>query len=118
MRLLIQPFLLEHHGQSANMLKVGSKRRRTRKQIEKDEEAKLAEENANRAARARVQQVENELEQTQQAALELQQQAAVNKDASILLSDLVNAGIVKQKGPSSFVVQGAQGELNFDYENI
>ena len=98
------------------MLKVGSKRRRTRKQIEKDEEAKLAEENANRAAR--VQQVENELEQTQQAALELQQQAAVNKDASILLSDLVNAGVVKQKGPSSFVVQGAQGELNFDYENI
>ena len=77
------------------MLKVGSKRRRTKKQIEKDEEAKLAEENANRAARARVQQVENELEQTQQAALELQQQAAVNKDASILLSDLVNAGVVK-----------------------
>jgi len=86
---------VEHHGVSANLLKVGSKRRRTKKQIEKDEEAKLAEENANRAARARVQQVENELEQTQQAALELQQQAAVNKDASILLSDLVNAGVVK-----------------------
>ena len=46
------------------MIKVGSKRRRTKKQIEKDEEAKLAEENANRAARARVQQVENELAQT------------------------------------------------------
>ena len=49
--------------------------------------------------------------------MELQQQVAVNKDAAVLMSDLVNAGVVKQKGPSTFVVQGAQGELNFEYGN-
>jgi len=40
----------------------------------------------------------------------------VNKDAAVLMSDLINQGVVKQVGPSSFVAQGAQGELKFDYE--
>jgi len=62
---------VEHKGVSANLLKVGSKRRRTKKQIEKDEEAKLEEENANRSNRNKVPLIENELEQTKQAALEL-----------------------------------------------
>ena len=31
------------------------------------------------------------------------------------MSDLVNAGVVKQKDENSFVVQGPDGELNFDY---
>ena len=42
-------------------------------------------------------------------------QANVNKDAAVLMYDLVNAGVVKQTGQNSFIVQGREGELNFDY---
>ena len=31
------------------------------------------------------------------------------------MSDLVNAGVVKQMAEHSFIVQGPDGELNFDY---
>jgi hypothetical protein len=31
------------------------------------------------------------------------------------MSDLINAGVVKQKDEHSFVVQGHDGELNFEY---
>ena len=37
--LLTLSISIVQHGVGANMLKVGSKRRRTKKQIEKDEEA-------------------------------------------------------------------------------
>ena len=33
----------------------------------------------------------------------------------MLMSDLVNAGVIKQKAENSYVVQGRDGELNFDY---
>ncbi len=42
----------------------------------------------------------------QQQANELQEQAARNRDAAVLMGDLVNAGVVKQKSDNSFVVQG------------
>ena len=31
------------------------------------------------------------------------------------MSDLVNANIIKQKAENSYVVQGREGELAFDY---
>ena len=47
---------------------------------------------------------------------QIQEQAAVNKSAAVLMGDLVNAGVVKQTGEGSFVAQGADGqEINFDY---
>ena len=38
-----------------------------------------------------------------------------NKGAAMLMSDLVNAGVIKQKAENSYVVHGHDGELNFDY---
>ncbi len=57
---------------------------------------------------ARLNQVERELEQ-------VQEEASINRDAAVLISDLINAGVVKQKTENQFVIQAAQGELNFDY---
>ena len=47
------------------MMKDGSKRKRTKKQIKDDEEAKLAEENANRARAAKIEELEYQLQQAQ-----------------------------------------------------
>ena len=88
------------------MLKAESKRRRTKKQIQADEQAALDEENRVRSERARLIQLEQEMQLAQQQANELQEQAARNRDAAVLMGDLVNAGVVKQKSDNSFVVQG------------
>ena len=90
------------------MMKHGSKRKRTKKQIKDDEEAKLEEENANRARAAKIEELEYQLQLTQQ-------QADNNKGAAVLMHDLVNANVIKMKAENSYVVQGRAGELNFDY---
>jgi len=82
------------------MLKSSSKRRRTKEELKRAAKDDLDRENETRSKAARLNQVEHELEQ-------VQEQAAINRDAAILMSDLVNAGVVKQKGPGTFVVQGA-----------
>jgi len=46
---------------------------------------------------------------------QVQQEADHNKGAAMLMSDLVNAGVIKQKAENSYVVHGHNGELNFDY---
>ena len=90
------------------MLKASSKRRRTKAEVKADKKAELDRENEIRTKFARLEQVEMQLAHTQQ-------QANDNRDAAVLMSDLVNSGVVKQTGQSSFVVQGREGELNFDY---
>ena len=90
------------------MLKKSSKRRRTKAEMEQAAEQELKHENDVRTKFARLEQVERELQQ-------MQEEAAMNRDAAVLISDLINAGVVKQKAENSFVIQGAQGELNFDY---
>ena len=90
------------------MLKASSKRRRTKAEVKADTKAELDRENEIRTKFARLEQVE-----MQQAHTE--HQANVNKVAAVLMCDLVNAGVVKQTDQSSFVVQGREGELNFDY---
>ena len=90
------------------MMKDESKRRRTKKQIKDDEEAKLEEEHANRARAAKIEELEYQLQQAQH-------EADYNKGAAVLMSDLVNAGVIKQKAENSYVVHGHNGELNFDY---
>ena len=49
----------------------------------------LDRENEIRTKFARLNQVERELEQTQE-------EASINRDAAVLISDLINAGVVKQ----------------------
>ena len=96
------------HGVGVNMLKVGSKRRWIKQEVKDDEKAKLDRENEIRTKFA-------QLDQLQQQMAQMQQQANDNRAAAVLMSDLVNAGVVKQKAEHSFVVQGPNGELNFDY---
>ena len=55
------------------------------------------------------------MHQAQQQAVQAQQQADDNRTAAVLISDLINAGVVKQNAERSFIVQGHDGELNFDY---
>jgi len=90
------------------MLKAGSKRRRTKQEIEDEEKAKLDHENDVRSKMARLDQLEQQMAQ-------VQQQADENRGAAVLMSDLVNAGVIKQKAANSYVVHGHNGELNFDY---
>ena len=77
-----------HHGVGANMLKTESKRRRTKQQIEEDKQAEVAKENAMRTHMAQVQELQAQKEQAEHAA-------ATNRGAAQLMSDLINAGIVK-----------------------
>ena len=90
------------------MLKAGSKRRRTKQEIEDQEKAKLDQENEVRSKFARLEQLEQQMAQ-------VQQQADDNHGAAVLMGDLVNAGIIKQKAANSYVVHGHNGELNFEY---
>ena len=90
------------------MLKASSKRRRTKAEVKADRKDELDRENEIRTKFARLEQVEMQLAHTEH-------QANVNKVAAVLMGDLVNAGVAKQTDQSSFVVQGREGELNFDY---
>ena len=91
------------------MMTDSSKRRRTKKQIKDDEEAKLEEENATRAKIAKVEELEYQLQQQERETL-------VNKDAAILLSDLIAAGVVKQDAQNQFSAIGPKGEKHFNYD--
>ena len=64
------------------MLKIGSKRRRTKAELKQAAQEELAKENEIRSKFARLSQVEAELEHTQQ-------RADINKGAAILMSDLI-----------------------------
>ena len=85
------------------MLKTESKRRRTKQQIEEDKLEELQKENEMRAKLAAIQQLQAEKEQMQQIAQS-------NRDAAHLMSDLINAGILKQVSDSSFMALGPKGE--------
>ena len=70
------------------MLKSESKRRRTKKEIEEQKQSELEHENEIRTKLARLEQVEAEL----RAANE---QAQINKQAAVLVSDMINKGLVQ-----------------------
>ena len=90
------------------MLKVGSKRRRTKFEKAQDDYEALQKENEVRTKLARLAQVEMELERANQAAID-------NKNAAVLLSDLVVAGVIKEESENTFVVNGQNGEQRFNY---
>ena len=91
------------------MMKDESKRKRTKKQIKDDEEAKLAEENANRARAAKIEELEYQLQQAQH-------DKGIGQDAAVLVSDLINAGVLKQNAQNQFSAIGPNGEKHFNYE--
>ena len=91
------------------MLKTGSKRRRTKMEIIQDKEQEIAKENEYRTKMARLEQVESEL-------LAVTQQAEVNKQAAVLVSDLINKGIVQQQADNTFVALSQEGPQRFDYD--
>ena len=70
------------------MLKAESKRRRTKVEIEEAKQAELQRENDMRTKLARLEQVEAELAAANQ-------QAQINKQAAVLVSDMINKGLVQ-----------------------
>ena len=93
-------------GIGANMLKVGSKRRRTKAQVKADKEAAAHkdEQDASTLAelaqlRARVQGLENEANQ--------------GKAASSLLSQMISAGHVEQDSEQTIIVHAKSGAHRF-----
>ena len=70
------------------MLKVGSKRRRTKREIEEENQKQLEKENEYRTKMARLDMVEQEL-------LAAQQEAEQNQQAAYLINDMIQAGVVK-----------------------
>lgn len=71
------------------MLKVGSKRRRTKREIEEENQKQLEKENEYRTKMARLDMVEQEL-------LAAQQEAEQNQQAAQLITDMIQAGVVQQ----------------------
>ena len=72
------------------MLKVGSKRRRTKREIEEENQKQLEKENEYRTKMARLDMVEQEL-------LAAQQEAEQNQNAAQLINDMIQAGAVQQQ---------------------
>ena len=89
------------------MLKAGSKRRRTKRQIEADEAEELAKENEYRSKVARLEMIEQQLRATEE-------QARVNRQAADLVSDMINAGVIQQESENTFVVANNNQEQRFD----
>ena len=89
------------------MLKAGSKRRRTKRQIEADEAEELAKENEYRSKVARLEMIEQQLQATEE-------QARVNRQAADLVSDMINAGVIQQESENTFVVANNNQEQRFD----
>ena len=85
------------------MLKVGSKRRRTKRQIKAEKEQKERElaKQAHRLA---------EVDRFEACVQELENQLQTAKMASDLMSQFMNAGIIKQTDEDKFVVSSSRGE--------
>ena len=81
------------------MLKVGSKRRRTKREIEEENQKQLEKDNEYRTKMARLDMVEQEL-------LAAQQEAEQNQQAAQLINDMIQAGVVQQQEDNTILVSG------------
>ena len=81
------------------MLKVGSKRRRTKREIEEENQKQLEKENEYRTKMARLDMVEQEI-------LAAQQEAEQNQQVAQLINDMIQAGVVQQQEDNTIVVNG------------
>ena len=85
------------------MLKVGTKRRRTVKQIRAEKEAQAEKDRILNEKLAMFDRMQEEVEQ-------LKQQDRDREAASILLSKMINAGLVQQKDNNSILVNSQNGQ--------
>ena len=81
------------------MLKVGSKRRRTKREIEEENQKQLEKENEYRTKMTRLDMVEQEI-------LAAQQEAEQNQQAAQLINDMIQAGVVQQQEDNTILVSG------------
>ena len=93
-------------GVSANMLKAGTKRRRTKQQIKEEKARVLLEEVENNRKLA-------ELAELQARVGMLAHPASQGKAASEILSQMISSGIAAQAEDSSVIVNAANGEHRF-----
>ena len=70
------------------MLKAGSKRRRTKREIEEAKQEELDKENEYRSKVARLEMVELQLQASEE-------QVRVNRQAADLVSDMINSGVIQ-----------------------
>ena len=89
------------------MMKVGSKRRRTKIQVKLDNEEAIRKEEEQAAALG-------ELAALRARIIGLEQQAVNGKAAASLISQMINAGHIKQDSESTIVLNAANGEQRFD----
>ena len=89
------------------MLKAGSKRRRTKREIEEDKQEELDKENEYRSKVARLEMIELQLQASEE-------QVRVNRQAADLVSDMINAGVFQQESENTFVVANNNQEQRFD----
>ena len=80
------------------MMKVGPKQRRTKAEVEQQKQENFQREEEIKTKMARLDQVEAELKVMEEAAQS-------NKGAAILMSQMINAGVVKQDDESTIFVQ-------------
>lgn len=89
-------------GVSANLMQSGSKRRRTKKQIEEDKQAEFRKEDESANAMA-------ELASLRAQVRTLGEQVETGKIAASYMSQMINAGHVVQDSADSVVIKGANG---------
>ena len=106
--ILSSVLLLEQNGVGYHMLKVGSKKRRTKAQVQQDKLDELAKENELRTKSARADMLEAEM-----AAMV--QQMEVQKKAAFLMSDMINAKLVHQEDENTIVITNSDGKHRFQY---
>ena len=98
-------------GQSANMLKISSKRRRTVAQIKADKEAAAQKEAENEA---RIQQIH----ELQQRLMAIEQEHETGKAASNLIAQMINSGVVEHGPNNELTVNASQSPSKFrPFEN-
>ena len=89
-------------------MKVGSKRRRTKAQIQADEQEVLKNE-------METQQKFEELEMLRQRIGQLEQQADTGKAASNILSKMIASGVAAQDEDSNVIVNAVGGNQKFEF---
>ena len=88
------------------MLQTGSKRKRTKQQIEDEKQANFIKE----------QQIAAKLDNyeiLQQKVQMMEQEAQSGKLAANLMTQLIHAGLIEQSAEDEFTVHGSQGDQQF-----
>ena len=99
-------FITASKGSSANLLQSGSKRRRTKKQIEAEKQAQLLKEQQQQARLANY-----DAMQAKMQMLEADRQKG--QAAADLVEQFLDAGFVKQGSDGSFSIPGASVSKKF-----